>query len=93
MDDGYETTKEQVAEANSAAILFDGFEGALIGFVRRFGVGPVALYDYDKCIEILMKRDKMPLEDADEWFESNVIGGWHGENTPCFATIIRAVST
>jgi hypothetical protein len=69
----------------SEAMLADGFEEALIGSVRRFGQGPIALYDYDKCIQILM-RDGTSYEEAVEHFEFNVIGAWVGEGTPAFAT-------
>jgi hypothetical protein len=47
----------------------------------------VVLYDTSKCIDILMKRDKMTEEEAIEFFYYNVIGSWMGEYTPCFAEI------
>lgn len=62
----------------------DGFEGAFIGVVRSFGSQPKACYDYDKCIEVLMSRDKMSHEDAVEFFEYNVAGAYVGEYTPAF---------
>lgn len=79
--------KEQVAEINPGALLADGFEQALIGYVERATQPPLALYDRQKCIEILMLRDGMSHEDAEEFFEFNVIGAWMGDNTPAFATI------
>lgn len=36
-----------------------------------------------------MTRDGMSLEDAEEFFEFNVIGSWVGDGTPCFATLIK----
>jgi len=41
-------------------------------------------YDYEKCIKILMRRDKMDYETAAEYMEFNVVGAWVGESTPCF---------
>jgi hypothetical protein len=82
-------TKDRVADVNPDALLADGFEDALIGYVERFGMPPIALYDRKKCIEILMKRDGMSHDEAGEFFEFNTIGAWMGENTPAFATILR----
>ena len=69
--------------------LADGFEGAFIGIAQRFGMEPVALYDREKCIRILMERDGMTWEGAEEFFSFNVEGAWVGEKTPAFATLIR----
>ncbi len=67
----------------------DGFGGALIGLVTRFGFeNPVALYDQDKCIQILMERDGMDYEGAVEFFEFNTLGAWVGEMTPAFARLV-----
>lgn len=60
----------------------DGFEGALLGigvqFNKRF-----AIYDYDKCIKILMDGG-MTDDEALEWMDYNVIGAYVGESTPAF---------
>ena len=68
----------------SDALLADGFEDAFIGFGTRFTYD-VAVYDYNKCIDIL-ERD-MPHEDAVEYFEFNTRGAYVGENTPVFVTV------
>lgn len=67
-------------------VLADGFEDAFVGVVTRFGMDPVVLYDYDKCIQILMSDD-MNQEAADEYFGFNVLGAWNGEGTPAFAML------
>ena len=77
---------EEILE-ESKALFAEGFEGAFIGMFRRFGQQEVALYDYDKCISILMK-DGLSYEEAAEHFEFNVIGAWVGEGTPGFAVLI-----
>ena len=64
-------------------ILADGLEGAFIGISYRFCDMPVATYDRETCIEILM-RDDLTREEADEFFEYNVIGSWVGDETPVF---------
>lgn len=87
-DRKFEKISEAISSQNEEALLADGFEGALIGYASIFSK-TVALYDRAKCIEILMKRDKMSKDDAEEFFEFNVQGGYHGEGTPAFATIMR----
>ena len=69
----------------SDALTADGFEDALIGFGTRFTYD-VAVYDYNKCIEIL-ERDGMSEIDALEYFEFNVRGAYVGEHTPIFMTL------
>jgi hypothetical protein len=54
-------------------MLADGFEKAFIGTGCRFNI-VVAVYDYSKCVKILMKRDKMSEDEAEEWMSYNVIG-------------------
>jgi len=73
--------------ATLEVMLADGFEDALIGYVERFGMEPVALYDRDMCIHILMTRDGMSYEGAVETFDFNTAGAWVGEKTPAFATL------
>tara|TARA_R110002167_G_scaffold207471_1_gene411639 strand:+ start:128 stop:424 length:297 start_codon:yes stop_codon:yes gene_type:complete len=64
-------------------ILFDDIEDAFVGVAERFGMGPVATYNYDKCIEIYME-DGMTFEEAVDHFSFNSIGAWVGDKTPVF---------
>jgi hypothetical protein len=72
----------------SSLVLADGFEEAFIGVAERSGFSEsVAVYDYDRCIEILMDpevNEDMSMESAIEYFEYNVLGSWVGEQTPIF---------
>lgn len=62
-----------------------GFDDAFVGTtISAFGRNQVALYDYDKCIMILMHDNHMTEEDAIEYFNFNVIGSWVGNGTPIF---------
>ena len=65
------------------ALYADEFEDALIGVGYQFNT-QLAVYDWDKCVDILMKRDHMPHEEAVEWMDFNVTGAWAGKNTPVF---------
>lgn len=85
-----EEARDRLAEANPEALLADGFEAAYIGICRRFST-VVAAYDYNKCIEILMNRDGMSGEEAEEFFEFNTLGAWVGEFTPAFIEVIASI--
>lgn len=80
--------RKEIAELNPEALFADGFDEALIGTVERACQPPVALYDREKCVEILV-RQGMTYEEAVEFFEFNTLGAWVGENTPAFATITK----
>jgi hypothetical protein len=64
-------------------MLADGFEDAFLGIGTQFN-RHFAIYDRQKCIEILMDRDGMHEEEAEEYFEFNVAGAWVGHGTPVF---------
>ena len=67
--------------------LADGFEDAFIGIADVVGRPSLAAYDRDKCVEILITRDGMTHEDAEECFEFNVAGAFVGEDTPIYITM------
>jgi hypothetical protein len=68
--------------------LADGYEKAFIGTtISAFGRKQVALYDYDKCIMVLMNDNDWNEEEAIEWFNFNTIGSWVGEDTPIFVNM------
>jgi len=79
---------ERLAELNPDALYADGLQAALIGYVERFGQPAVALYDREKCIEVLQEGG-MSREQAEEYFEVNVIGAAVGPGTPAFATLVK----
>ena len=76
------TKKEQIAEANPDALFADGFDGAIIGYDA---IGCCAVYDYDKCLKVLMERDdRMNFPEAHEFMEFNVVSAYVGDFTPIF---------
>ena len=81
----YAEKSQRLADLNPEALTADGFEDALVGFVQQF-TKTLAVYDRRRCIEILMSRDGMDEEEAEDFFEFNVVGSWVGEHTPCFMT-------
>jgi hypothetical protein len=71
-----------------SALIFEGFDDAIIGFSERYGRSPVVAYDRDKCIDIFVERDGMTYEEAEEYLDVNYLGAWEGEKTPEFITLI-----
>ena len=71
-------------------LLADGFEDALVGLGFQFNT-PIAVYDRVQCLDILMTRDGMTKDEAEEYFSFNVAGAWMGRGTPVF--IDRSLST
>jgi len=86
-----EIIEQLAAETEGEGILYDNYEEALVGICRRFNQPSIAMYSYNKCIEILMRDsadEDLSEEDrymsAVEYFEFNTIGCWAGAHTPAF---------
>jgi hypothetical protein len=67
----------------AGALLADGFAEAFVGMGHRFTYD-VAVYDRQKCLDILIARDGMTYEEAQDYFCVNVEGAFMGEHTPVF---------
>ena len=67
---------------DAEALLADGLDAAIIGYT--VGSNVVAVYDYNKCIQIFMKENKWDYEEAQEWMDYNVLGSYQGDKTPIF---------
>ena len=72
-----------MAEENPEALLWDGFDDALIGVVRRACKPSLALYSVSKCVEVLC-ADGMDYHEARDYLEFNTLCAYMGEHTPCF---------
>lgn len=79
--------REYLAEIDPEILMADGFDQAFLGTAYRCGLGPVAAYDRTKCIQILIDRDGMTWEEAEDFFCFNVEGAYVGELTPVFITL------
>ena len=67
---------------NGIALTADGLDDAIVGVGSRCGQPDLFVYDVEKVIEILMKREDMTWVEAWEWFDFNIGGAWMGEGTP-----------
>ena len=61
---------------------WDGFDSAIIGVGERNNTDSMIVYDYDKMINVLVTRDSMTHEEAEEYLDFNDIGAWIGDTTP-----------
>lgn len=71
-----------------SALLLDGFDEAFIGLSQRINEPLLAVYSYDKMVDVLVQRDEMEYEEAVEYIDFNVIGAWVGSQTPLIVTSI-----
>jgi hypothetical protein len=72
-----------LAYYDDSVILADGFELAFLGCGYSFS-GSYAIYHMGNAIEILMQRDGMSYDEAEEYIEFNVIGAFVGDRMPVF---------
>jgi hypothetical protein len=63
--------------------LLSSFGAAFVGFGRRFNK-IVAVYSYQKCLDVLVKESGLSEEEAEEYMEYNVVGAYIGDQTPIF---------
>lgn len=80
----YVTILESLAALNEDALLATGFEDALIGYTLNYHHSHVAVYDLDACIAVLIHRDGMTEDDAEEYLSYNTLDAYFGENGPIF---------
>ena len=58
----------------------DGFDSCLIGKDTK----DRAIYDADAMIDVLVARDDMSRDEAEEYFWFNIDGAYMGEETPIY---------
>jgi len=63
-------------------LLMDGFETAFIGYSQRINEPVLAVYSWEKMVEVCTDRDGMTVDEATEYIEYNCLGAWVGEQTP-----------
>jgi len=79
----------------SATSLGRPFDHCAMGVLERFGMDePVVLYDKAKVISRLTRRPHhMSDEEAEEYYNYNILGAWVGEGTPAFLTRLYTPQT
>ena len=80
--------REELAEIWDENLLFMSepeYDDAIIGVMERAGGSPVIAYDTQKILDIL--ELSMPMEDAQEYFDYNILGAYMGDRTPVYITL------
>ena len=75
---GYMTSEEIKEMADENAIVWDGFDDAIVGVDNTGRL----VYDIDAMVRGLTERDDMSEEDALDYLGYNVFGTYVGELTP-----------
>jgi hypothetical protein len=73
---------EEKENQRETMISWDGFEDAIIGTITPFNGQETLCYRYRSMIDVLVSRDGMTEEEAEEYLDYNIIGAWVGETTP-----------
>ena len=75
---------DEMCERYEDLAIMPGYNHCILGVGRRCGETASIVYDEEKVIDTLMKRDGMSHEEAVEFFEFNQLGAWIGDSTPIF---------
>jgi hypothetical protein len=78
-----------IDEYCEGAVILDGLDDAIIGIVEEFGNSPRILYSKDKILEILQKRDLMTEQEAEEFYDYNILGLHAGEQNAVFLVTMK----
>ena len=73
-----------IDEYAEGAIRLDGLEGAIIGIVEEFGNGRRILYSKRIILSLLQTRDGMTEQEAEEFYDFNILGLYAGEQNAVF---------
>lgn len=74
---------EDLMNANPESLLADGLEAAYLGYVINTHCRPVAVYDSNECVRIMM-RDGMTEEEAVQYLDLHTFCSYTGANGPLF---------
>jgi len=73
--------EEILEELNPGALYMDGFDGAIVGYGQIATGEPLAVYDEDMIIEILV-NEGLSEEEALDHYGFNIQGAYVGPGTP-----------
>ena len=66
-------------------IILEGFDSAILGVGESAGWdSPCIVYDYQKCLDVLIQKHDWEKEDAIQLMDQNVINAHMGEGNPVF---------
>jgi hypothetical protein len=75
----------------SFLLLEPAMDVAIVGLVSGAGRQPVVCYDRDKVVQVLVERDGMERDEAEEFFDVNIEGAYVGPETPMFISLTKSL--
>jgi hypothetical protein len=82
-----------LAEVNPEATLWDGFDAALVGLAQRPNAsGPVGVYDRELITRVLVDRDGMDEDEADDWISFQLERGDGDQEWPVVMTRMHDIA-
>lgn len=88
----YTETVDYLEDANPEALFADGLEAACIGHTEIWHPHPnggaeripLAVYSKQKILKLLIERDQMTSEEAEEYADHNIYCAYMGPHTPLY---------
>lgn len=77
--------RNMLDEFAEGAIILDNFDDCIVGISEQFGEGNRIVYSKDMIIKKLC--EEMSEEEALEYYDYNILGGYFGEQNPIFLSI------
>ncbi len=77
---------EEESINDDQCLLMNGFNEAIIGFGSQAGAQSLAIYSYDKMLDICMRDNDFTVEDANEFLAFNALTAYMGKGTPIIMT-------
>jgi hypothetical protein len=75
-----------INEYAEGAVILSDLDTAIIGIVEDFN-GRRILYSKEKILNILMVRDGMTMDEAEEYYDYNILGLYAGDQNPVFLDV------
>jgi hypothetical protein len=75
-----------INEYAEGAVILSDLDNAIIGIVEDFN-GRKILYSKTKILNILMVRDGMTMDEAEEFYDYNILGLYAGDQNPVFLDV------
>lgn len=73
---------EYAEETQQELLLADGFDDCILGIGEQF-TKTFVVYDKGKVLQALVRQGMSP-DEAQEYFNFNIVGAYVGEHTPAF---------
>jgi hypothetical protein len=70
-------------------IRLDGFDDCIVGLASSCGNEDCLAYSAEKIINKLQETSDMCDEEAREYFDFNIAGGYFGEGNPVFIEVLQ----